>query len=49
MLREHEQDFTLWIPSGLDCDFAVYDDHGPVRAITTPGPGTSQVSLQAAP
>ena len=49
MLRERERDFTLWIPVGPDCDLAVFDEHGRVKAIVTPGPGTGQVSLQAAP
>lgn len=49
MLREREQDFTLWIPSGQDCDLAVFDDHGPLKAIATSDSGTSRVSLQAAP
>jgi hypothetical protein len=49
MLRDREQDFTLWLPSGPDYYLAVFDERGRVKAIATPEPGTRQFSLQAAP
>jgi hypothetical protein len=48
LLRDKEQDFTLWIPSGSDYDLVVFDDSGRIDVIATPESGASRVFLRAA-